>query len=286
MFPRPLVPADLLATVLAASVLVVVPAPAAAQDEPAASPAALSASEEAVSALQLAAVEAMMAGDWATAEDTARRALELNGGPRAAQARLVLVLALEERGAIDEALSQLDTLLELELLPRHREKAEEMWTRLLARSQREQAEKAEKAEKAVETEEVQAGTNLDELELGLVEEEKVTPASARTSTAAGHRRAPAIGLVAAGAAPLVVGGMFIGWDIDFAERGIESGTWALIGAPLLLTGIAAEVIGLALLAPKKRKVAQRPLVVPLVIAGPAVGNPNALEAGAGVIVQW
>ncbi len=214
---------------------------------------ATDANEDLFAQIQLGAVEAMMEGDWPTAEQRARAALAIDGGPRASQARLVLIRALEQRGAVVEALSELDVLLGLKLLPQHRSKGEEIKQRLTARAPQPTLEES-------------ATTG------------PVGPVSAKT------RKATGIGLVAAGAAPLVVGTMFVSWDIGFAAQDVESGTWALIGTPLLVTGIAAEIIGVALLVPKKTKPAAVSLVPTFGVA-PETGA-SSVRFSAGMVGRW
>ena len=59
---------------------------------------------------------------------------------------------------------------------------------------------------------------------------------------------PGIGLLAGGAAPTIVGLWFIGSDARWAAEGVDSGTWAAIGTPLLVTGLVLEGVGAVLLA--------------------------------------
>jgi tetratricopeptide (TPR) repeat protein len=202
--------------------------------------------------LQLAAIEAMMAGDWPTAEQRARAALALDAGPRSAQARIIVARALEQRGAVREALDELEVLLAQDLLPQHRAKAEEIQQRLTARSPR-----------------------------------GPQPPASTPPLSPAARRGIGIGALAGGAAPLVIGGMMVGWDIDFASRGIESGTWAAIGAPLLITGIAAEVIGVALVAAPPKRAASALTIVPIFALRPS-GRSGTLypTLHVGVSGQW
>jgi hypothetical protein len=86
------------------------------------------------SELQVTAIEAMSAGDWTAAEERARAALSLDGSVRTSQARFVLARALEQRAEVREALEQIEILLGMELFPQHRQKAEEIKTRLEARA--------------------------------------------------------------------------------------------------------------------------------------------------------
>ncbi len=170
-------------------------------------------SDALAASLQLSAIEAMTAGDWTAAEERARAALSLDPGVRMAQARLVLARALEQRGAVREALDELDVLLAMELLPQHRQKAEEVQQRLKAR----------------------------------------TPAGPAPppELAAKDQRIIGVAFAAGGAVPLGLGITFIGFDVHFASQGIDSGGWAILGASLLGTGVALEVVGIHLLVTAK-----------------------------------
>ena len=159
--------------------------------------------EALASQMQLSAIEAMNAGDWAMAEERARAAVGLDGGVRTSQARLVLVRALEERGEVQEALQELELLLEMELLPQHRTKVEEVEQRLRARSGRSSP--------------------------------APPPGEARTPLG--------IALLAGAVGPTALGATFLGFDVHFATQGVESGTWAVLGTACLVAGIALAVGG-------------------------------------------
>ncbi len=162
--------------------------------------------------MQVSAIEAMTAGDWEAAEERARAALSLDPGVRMSQARLVLIRALEQRGAVKEALAELDTLLAMDLLPQHRQKGEEVQQRLKARGP--------------------AGP---------------APLPAPAALDPKTRKWLGVGLAAGGAVPIGLGITFVGFDAHFASQDIESGGWAILGASLLGTGIALEVVGIHLI---------------------------------------
>ena len=202
------------------------------------------------SEMQMAAIEAMTAGDWTAAEERARAALSLDGGVQTAQARLVLALALEQRGDLRDARAELDTLLAMELLPQHRQKAEELKERLAA-----------------------SGPPAPSAPDGLTPE---------------AQKILGIGLVAGGAVPLALGVTFIGFDAQFASQGIESGGWAILGTSLLGTGIALEIVGVHLLIDGRKPtsgVAGTALRwIPTV--GVSFEGPEAPTLRFGVVGQW
>ena len=181
------------------------------------------------SELQVSAIQAMTEGDWTAAEERARAAISLDESVRTSQARLVLARALEQRGATAEAIEELDLLLTLDLLPRHREKAEEIRARLV--------EAGPDSPRGLHTK----GTR------------GVGPGPAATAPPGlppldlRGRRILAAGLIGGGAVPAGLGITFIGFDASFASRGIESGGWAILGTSLLATGVVMEVIGVHVL---------------------------------------
>jgi len=88
-------------------------------------------------------------------------------------------------------------------------------------------------------------------------------------------KGPGIGLLIGGAAPIVAGGWFLGTDIQYAAQGTDSGTWAAIGTPMLITGAALEVVGAVLIgqAGKESKAAAGAIApVPTASYDPASGQ--------------
>ena len=170
------------------------------------------------------AVAAAKAGEWLTAKELAETVLTLDDSFATAEARWVLIQALEWEGLYDASLYELSRYAALEGLPEERQgEAERLQARLVSKRD---------------------GT--------------WRPGRARAA-----RLAPGIAMVAGGAVPLIVGLSFVGNDIHYASIGVESGTWAAIGTPLLITGLALDITGIILLArpPAPRRgatVARRP----------------------------
>lgn len=205
---------------------------------------------------QMSAIEAMTAGDWDAAEDRARAALSVEASVRTSQARLVLARALEQKGDVRGALAELNILLAMELLPQHRQKAEEAQGRLEPRS-------------------------------GPALIPPPEPPPMLTPSPEPDRKALGIALAVGGAAPVGLGITFIGFDAHFASQGIESGGWAILGASLLGAGIALEVIGVHLILTEKEQLggptASRLRWTPS--AGLAV-TPEATSLQLGVFGRW
>lgn len=157
------------------------------------------------------AVAAAKAGDWLTAKELAETVITLDDSFATAEARWVLIQALEWEGLYDASLYELSRYESLEGLPEERvQEAERLRTRL-------------------------EGKRDGSWRPG--------PGKGRAS-----RLGPGIALVAGGAVPLIVGLSFVGNDIHHASTGVESGTWAAIGTPLMITGLALDITGIILLA--------------------------------------
>lgn len=137
-----------------------------------------------------------------------------------AQSRLVLARALEALGDLDKALREVDTYLALPLLERDEAKGTDTRERIVA---------------GLRTRERWAASALDA--------SKREAERANVPVALRQRRAGAIGMLAGGAVPTILGLWFVGTDLNYASRGIESGSWAAIGTPLLITGLTLEAVG-------------------------------------------
>lgn len=173
------------------------------------------------------AVAAAKAGDWLKAKELAETVLTLDDSFATAEARWVLIQALEWEGLYDAALYELQRYEALEGLAEDR------------------IEEARRLEDRLESK--RDGTWIPE------------PVRRR-----GRHLAPGIAMVIAGVVPLVVGISFIGNDIHWASTDVKSGTWAAIGTPLMITGLALDITGIVLLAraprlrPGASAAAQRP----------------------------
>ncbi len=200
-------------------------------------------------ALQSDAIAAAIEGRWDDAKTLAERALMQEASITTAQARLVLARAHEALGDLKAAMRQVENFLALPLLERDRTRGKEVRARIesaLAKS---------------------GSTGSNDWEPGALEEqhqeqERAAPKDARraerqrqaaaqratTPLASRQQRAGGIGLLAGGAAPTIVGLWFIGSDARWAAEGVDSGTWAAIGTPLLITGLVLEGVGAVLLA--------------------------------------
>ncbi len=155
------------------------------------------------------AVAAAKAGDWLTAKELAETVLTLDDSYATAEARWVLIQALEWEGLYDASLYELQRYAALEGLPEDRlAEAERLRERL----------------------------------------ERKRDGTWRPGAGRGAQLGPGIALIAGGAVPLIVGLSFVGNDIHHASVGVESGTWAAIGTPLLITGLALDITGIVLLA--------------------------------------
>ncbi len=166
--------------------------------------------------LQKQALKAARAGNWALARQLAEEVLTLDVSFATAPSRLVLARALQQEKNFDGALYELRQLERLEGVP---DKIAE-----------------EVADLRAETEAMRARAERQ---------------AARPSGVA--ERNAGIGFLAGGAAPLVVGGIFVANDAHHAAQGTDSGTWAVIGAPVLATGVILEVVGAALLTRAPRR---------------------------------
>ena len=165
--------------------------------------------------LQKRAIAAAKEGNWALARQLAEEVLTLDVSFATAPSRLVLARALQKEQNFPGALYELRQLEQLEGVS----------DKLLD----------EVADLKAETEAMQA------------REERL---AARPEGP--PDRGVGIGMLAGGAAPLIVGGVFVFNDVHHAAQQQESGTWAVIGGPILATGIVLEVVGAALLARDRR----------------------------------
>ncbi len=157
--------------------------------------------------MQEQALAAAEAGDWETARSLAEAVLTLDDSYATAPSRYVLVRALEYEKSYEAALYELKRYLEVEDLTEADRKA------------------ALRARDRIEAK--GAGTWRGR-------KQQARPPSARTGVA----------LMIGGAATLVLGTGFVGVDVRWASLGVQSGTWAAIGAPLLAAGLALDVVGL------------------------------------------
>ena len=153
-------------------------------------------------------------GDWQRARELAETVLTLDTSQATAPVRLILAWVLEHEGQYDAALYELRQYLALELPEAGIEKGRRLEVRLRSR-------------------------------LG---------ARSRSRTGGGdillrarRDRAAAVSLLVAGVAPIVVGVGFVINDVRWARLGVDSGSWAAIGTPLALGGIALDLAGLVLL---------------------------------------
>ncbi len=148
------------------------------------------------------------AGDWDKAKELAETVLTLDDSYATGEARLILVRALERLESYDAALYELRQYLTFALTNEERLAAERLGARIEAKRD---------------------GT--------YVRPRRPLPVTKRAG----------IGLVIGGAVPLVLGTTFIGNDAFWRSQGVPSGTWSVIGTPLLITGLALDVVGIILL---------------------------------------
>jgi hypothetical protein len=162
------------------------------------------------------AMAAADAGDWVTAKQLAETVLTLDDSFATAQVRLVVVRALEREGLYDAALYEVRQYLALEIDDAQRVEGQEFERRIEAK---------------------QAGTWRAPRRPGAL-----------------RSQAPGIAMVIGGAVPIVVGASFVGNDIHWQSQGVQSGTWAAIGTPLIVVGATLDIIGAILIArpPKPR----------------------------------
>lgn len=170
---------------------------------------------ERVEELQRQALAAARAADWDRARELAEVVLTLDDSEYTADSRLVLVEALEREGQFGAALYELKQYLALFLSPRDLRRGERIQKRLVAKREAELA-----------------GQRLPERRAVMLGQQKV---------------ASAVGVLLGGVALSVTGSYFIGVDLRWQALGVESGTWAAIGTPLLVFGVSLDVIGLVLL---------------------------------------
>ncbi len=161
--------------------------------------------------LQKQAIKAAREDNWKLARQLAEEVLTLDVSYATAPSRLVLARALQKDENFEGALYELRQLERLEGVP---DKVVE-----------------EVAEMRAETEALKARA------------ERLA-----SRAAPNPNRNIGIGLLAGGAAPVLVGGLFVGNDMHHAAQQEDSGTWAVIGAPLLATGVILEVVGAVLVA--------------------------------------
>jgi len=164
---------------------------------------ALETLEEDAATLQAQAITAAVDERWDVARDKAQAALTLDTSVRTAQSRLVLARALEALGELDDALREVDTYLALPLLERDKARGADTRERIVARLRAKERQAADARNAA-----------------------RRRDARSTVPLAVRQRRAGAIGMLAGGAAPTIIGLWFVGTDLNYASRGIESGTWA------------------------------------------------------------
>ncbi len=204
-------------------------------------------------ALQALAIAAAVDERWDVARDNARAALVLDTTVRTAQSRLVLARALEALDELDEALRAVDIYLALPLLERDRARGTETRDRIVGRLRVQHRQAANIRDAA-----------------------RRRSARSTVPLALRQRRAGAIGMLAGGAVPTIIGLWFVGTDLNYASRGIESGTWGAIGTPLLITGLTLEAVGGVILAVSST----RPRSARLQIGGALAPDPRGgMQAG-------
>jgi hypothetical protein len=92
-----------------------------------------------------------------------------------------------------------------------------------------------------------------------------------------QQRGAGLALVVGGIAPLLLGGWFIGTDASYASQGVDSGTWAAMGTPMMVGGAVLEIAGIAAIATAGQG-AGRPRVAARLV--PALApSPDGLRAG-------
>jgi hypothetical protein len=171
---------------------------------------------ERVRSLQRQALAAARGEDWDLARELAEVVLTLDDSAYTSDSRLILVQALEQERHFSAALYELKQYLDLPLLPRNLRRGQRLRQRL---------ERLHDAE----------------LEGGLA-------AGIGAGGSLGRPRvASAVGILLGGIALSVTGGYFIGVDINWHSRGVPSGTWAVLGTPMLIGGISLDIAGLVLL---------------------------------------
>jgi len=163
------------------------------------------------------AVEAADAGDWAEAKRLAEEVMSLDDGYATAPARIVLVRALEHEESYDSALYELKQYFELPITQEERDAAVRLQARLEARKD---------------------GTYR------------------RPRRPLDRNGRLGVGLLIGGAVPAIVGGVFLGNDIHWSSLGVESGTWAAIGTPVMLVGLAVDIVGVVMLSRRRSGKAQ------------------------------
>jgi len=206
--------------------------------------------------LQAVAVRALMNEDWEIAQAKAEEALSLEGGIVTAEARLVLARALEMQGRLDDARAAVETFLTLPLLDSHRSRGHDALLRIdnkiderRARREEERQRRRLRAQRSAEW------TSEGPLRV---------------------RRGAGLAMVAGGATPAILGAVFVGTDAEYAKSGVRSGTWAAIGAPLLITGLTLEIAGAILALGPSR---------PVPVAAAVSFDPRS-GASFGVVAKW
>lgn len=154
------------------------------------------------------AVAAADAGNWEEARRLAEEVMFLDDSYATAPARVVLVRALENEEAYDSALYELKQYLELPLTDEERASAERLGARLEARK---------------------AGTYR------------------RPRRPLDRNGRIGLGLVLGGAVPAILGGSLLANDLHWASIGVQSGTWAAIGTPIMIVGLAIDIVGIVVL---------------------------------------
>lgn len=185
-------------------------------------------------ALQSDAIAAAIEGRWDDAKALAEQALMQEASITTAQARLVLARAHEALGDLEAAKRQVENFLALPLLERDRARGKEVKARIESALAKGGSAGSDDRQLAAPQEQRR-------------ENEAATPRST-APLAVRQQRAGGISLLAGGAAPTIVGLWFIGSDARWAAEDVDSGTWAAIGTPLLVTGLVLEGVGALLLA--------------------------------------
>ncbi|MEE2828055.1 MAG: hypothetical protein VX498_02610, partial [Myxococcota bacterium] len=162
-----------------------------------------------VTLLQEQAVAAVKARDWERAREFAEIVLTLDDSEFTAPSRLVLIRALEGEGNYAAALYELGQYTSLSISPSAARRAERIELRL---------QKLKSGERQVSQLRSRA------------------PLGVKGST----QRPAAVAMLLGGLAATVTGSYFIGTDIFWSGQDVTSGTWAVIGTPLLVVGVGLD----------------------------------------------